>query len=111
MEDLQEEPELEECEEGDEGDIEEDKSTSLDTTDTPSGQSPVRCAKPALLQTNFSVTGINEIKTEHIPVRSQREYNDLPLRPVSLYLTGPSIETKKRPESVHADTALIDPTI
>lgn len=59
-----------------------------------------------LLETNFSVTGLNEIKTERIIPRTNNIARDTPKRPMSLDLSAP-MKLKKprgvaRPEKVTA---------
>ena len=140
MEDLQEEPELEEEEAEHKGEVEPLEETKVDMDEEDSQKEnqkpelvkhnsefkkpdvltrptlPVRLTPPtvpciinartkakngrvgkkALLQTNFSVTGLNEIKTEQIPTEIEMNFqisgqengdnNSPPSRPVSLHL-------------------------
>lgn len=99
MEDLREEPELEECEEEFEEDIEDDNSSSESSNmdeDIMVRRSPVRKSsmtnslekkkvseneyydsdniypEKKLLETNFSVTGINEIQTEYVSAQNRK---------------------------------------
>lgn len=143
MEDLREEPELEECEEEeeeeeDEEDIQEpekdvhkDEQPQEQPDEEEMGESndrdeehrlvrdkATRRASPTdefdsddtqgLLETNFSVTGLNEIKTERIiPRANNSTKNTMPKRPMSLDLNAP-IKFRKlraagaRPEKVTA---------
>lgn len=90
MEDLTEEPELEECEQEEQVDGKEE-----DTNSDPGNEAFVRPVRQnvnivqvkPLLQTNFSITGINEIRTERIDHPGYVAIsgnNEPPLRPVSL---------------------------
>ena len=143
MEDLREEPELEEREEKDEEDeeeveeVEEEETDDKSTCSDPEAEilmkppTPVRSPfekggiqnfnnnwpnsilKKPLLETNFSVTGINEIKTQQIPMGTERQTNNnnLPQRPMSLYLQNSANDFKSRPESIHIEkvtTKLLD---
>lgn len=126
MEDLREEPELEECEEEEEEEenihesngaeymdqqSEDDQQEEKDESNNEDGEllvRPVRNAirrvslddestateTQALLETNFSVTGINEIKTERI--RPNNRIKDTPKRPISLDLNAPIVFRKSR---------------
>ncbi|XP_020291708.1 uncharacterized protein LOC109858643 isoform X3 [Pseudomyrmex gracilis] len=60
-----------------------------------------------LLETNFSVTGLNEIKTERItPAANNTTKNTMPMRPISLDLNAPvkfkKLRGEARPEKVTA---------
>ena len=107
MEDLTEEPELEEEEQVEEEKDVEDQDEESDEEPMVNGKSeqpmrsqPVRShtkrGRNALLQTNFSVTGLNEIKTEHIPTEHDHRIvlqcditaEEPPSRPVSLHLNS-----------------------
>jgi len=140
MEDLREEPELEEREEEEEEEEEEEDTQELEADenkdqpqgnqqeeqkDTSNDQDGVLLVMPvrnkmakrasltdeldpdetqALLETNFSVTGLNEIKTERIiPRVNNTTKNTTPKRPMSLDLNAP-IKFRKlrgaRPEKV-----------
>lgn len=139
MEDLREEPELEEREEEEhkeqeeheEEEVEEEESDDKSTCNNSESQmlmkppTPVRSAmgrdsnkkidanwlnstfKKPLLETNFSITGINEIKTQQIPMTIDKntKNNCLPTRPQSLCLQNSSPNFKTRPESIHVDKA------
>ena len=142
MEDLREEPELEECEEEDDDDDEngeDEVDVEVDENErerkTNSGEEedeekeaevlvrPVRKSaalseirslrerkleKP-LLETNFSVTGLNEIRTKEIVPSGvdEIEIEAWQTRPVSLHLRGANPMTsfgyKKRPESIYVE--------
>ncbi|XP_051168302.1 axotactin isoform X3 [Leptopilina boulardi] len=137
MEDLREEPELEEREQEETEKVEEEEEEEEEEElDDKSGQNnsesqmlmkpstPVRSAlgregnkkidanwmlnstfKKPLLETNFSITGINEIKTQQIPMTNCRntQNNNFPLRPQSLYLQNSTTDIKTRPDSIHVD--------
>lgn len=131
MEDLREEPELEEREQEEQEeeveDEEVDETTALNNCESQilmKPPTPVRSAlgregnkkndpnwfnnstfKKPLLETNFSITGINEIKTQQIPMNIDRntQNNNLPLRPQSLYLQNLTTDIKTRPDSIHVD--------
>ena len=133
MEDLREEPELEEREEEEEEVEEEDiddKSTFSDpeTEVLMKPPTPVRSTlrrggnnnfnnnwsnstfRKPLLETNFSITGINEIKTQQIPVGISRQVNNnnnFPERPMSLYLQNSVVDYKPRRESIHIEKATV----
>lgn len=147
MEDLTEEPELEEREEEDEEEEEEEETQELEPEPEPevdesrdqsqeqqqeeeeeesndqNGELLVRPVRntarrasltdeldpvnsQALLETNFSVTGLNEIKTERIISRTNNTAEDAPKRPMSLDLSAPMKFKKSRgiarPEKVTA---------
>lgn len=140
MEDLREEPELEECEEEDENAEDEvdeeadDEETRMNVDDTgaevlvrpvrnPTLGRHSRCDAPVpmshgkrMLETNFSVTGINEIRTNEIPTsvnndddsrEDDLESSKSPTRPASLDLRGLNAMStfgyKKRPESIYVE--------
>lgn len=156
MEDLREEPELEE-EEQNEAVVEEDEEdeesetepvlTNTEISIEANGKpqvltrpsEPVRSSaaknagtgslkrrgrsRKALLQTNFSVTGLNEIKTESIPTDADHHIvlqcditadNCPPMRPVSLHLNSTFTTFKPpRPGSMVVEkvtTKMIDPS-
>lgn len=137
MEDLQEEPELEEeeqqqndeeeeeDEEEDSGTISNGKQPQTPPVSSTNGKPKPKTGRKPLLQTNFSVTGLNEIKTECIP--SEHDHRIVlkcdisadsgapPTRPVSLHLNSTFTTFKPpvpaRPESVHLEkvtTKMID---
>ncbi|XP_063977101.1 axotactin isoform X2 [Diachasmimorpha longicaudata] len=125
MEDLTEEPELEEREQEEE----EEETTDLSVVSNPEvevlvkpppvrnqlHQRELRGISPSgkrLLETNFSVTGLNEIKTNEfitgVSIEDNRKGNE---RPLSLDLTGSVLGHVRRPESIHGErvtTKLID---
>ncbi|XP_011501704.1 PREDICTED: uncharacterized protein LOC105365286 [Ceratosolen solmsi marchali] len=138
MEDLREEPELEEEEQNEEEEEEDESENEMTNTEivikangklgipkSPTLVRGARVPKPrngslksahkALLQTNFSVTGLNEIKTERIPTDrdphivlqcdvSPGSNNCPPTRPVSLHLSRTFTTFKPpRPGSMHVE--------
>ncbi|KAF7401432.1 hypothetical protein HZH68_007252 [Vespula germanica] len=124
-EEEEEEEEEEEGEEGEKDDSQEDEVLLKSVRDTSRRMSlidnPLLNEEKGLLQTNFSVTGINEIKTECIPTinnvntnASQTTTNiktDPPKRPMSLDLSVPIVFKKPHGEArfEKVTARLIDP--
>ncbi|XP_043670095.1 neurexin-4 isoform X1 [Vespula pensylvanica] len=125
-EEEKEEEEEEEEEEGEKDDSQEDEVLLKSVRDTSRRMSlidnPLLNEEKGLLQTNFSVTGINEIKTECIPPTinnvntnaSQTTTNikkDPPKRPMSLDLSVPIVFKKPHGEArfEKVTARLIDP--
>ncbi|CAD6222700.1 GSCOCG00001098001-RA-CDS, partial [Cotesia congregata] len=133
MEDLTEEPELEEREQEEEEDDEEeedevDKSSTSPETEAQVLVKPVPVRNQALkrlppvlppvlppgftgvsgkrlLETNFSITGLNEIKTNEYIIGGNETKNGAVQRPLSLDFSEPTTEinNKTRPESLYVE--------
>ncbi|KAK0082695.1 hypothetical protein PV325_009995 [Microctonus aethiopoides] len=127
MEDLTEEPELEEREQEEEEDDDEDEEVTTETSAMMNPEAEV-LAKPSpvrnreirgitpsgkrLLETNFSITGLNEIKTNELIVcrgiNGRNGNTNFNQRPLSLEFEGPlSPENKTRPESIHGFITIV----
>ncbi|XP_074101561.1 axotactin isoform X2 [Cotesia typhae] len=132
MEDLTEEPELEEREQEEEDEEEEedevDKNSTSPETEAQVLVKPVPVRNQALkrlppvlppvlppgfkgvsgkrlLETNFSITGLNEIKTNEYIVGGNETKNGAVQRPLSLDFSEPTTEinNKTRPESLYVE--------
>lgn len=122
MEDLTEEPELEEREQEEEEDEDEEEMEKNSSPETeaevlvkpvPVRNQALKRLPPSipsapgkrLLETNFSITGLNEIKTNEFVIGVNETTNGTVQRPLSLDFGEPTLEiiNKTRPESLYLE--------